>query len=251
MKLLPLSASRPPLIRLQESHSVLAFDFDGVLAPLVSKPSMTRVSPRTRHLLEKLTQAAPCVVVSGRALADLRRLLVDLRFTELVGNHGAERAGRLVPGAAALAVRARQWRRALLPLAVAGIELEDKRFSLSLHFRRARRPAVARATILDACSRLAGARIVPGRLVVNVVGSTAPNKGEALRAICHERRAQRALFVGDDQTDEDVFGLGWKGLVSVRVGRSRASRASFYLPRQRQVDDLLEALIELRATPRP
>jgi trehalose 6-phosphate phosphatase len=65
-----------------------------------------------------------------------------------------------------------------------------------------------------------------------------------------------ALFVGDDDTDEDVFALDRPGrLLGIRVGRTPASQAPYCLRDQREIDDLLDRLIALRrdapARPRP
>ena len=53
--------------------------------------------------------------------------------------------------------------------------------------------------------------------------------------------------MGDDVTDEDVFALGEPGrLLAVRVGRSRRTRAAFFLSMQAQIDELLATLLSLR-----
>jgi trehalose 6-phosphate phosphatase len=59
-------------------------------------------------------------------------------------------------------------------------------------------------------------------------------------------RCEAALYVGDDETDEDVFSLPALSRVDVRVGRRSSSRARYYLREQAQVDLLLEALVRLR-----
>jgi len=59
--------------------------------------------------------------------------------------------------------------------------------------------------------------------------------------------ADVALYVGDDVTDEDVFGIDQPGrLLSVRVGDSRGSAAHYYLRKQAEVVRLLAVLAKLR-----
>jgi trehalose-6-phosphatase len=59
-----------------------------------------------------------------------------------------------------------------------------------------------------------------------------------------------ALYVGDDDTDEDAFGSDHPSRVlSIRIG-SRPSKARFRLRRQSDIDSLLTALRELRRTKR-
>lgn len=132
---------------------------------------------------------------------------------------------------------------------VPGVEIEDKRYSLSLHYRRSRAKRAARAAIARAGAQIPGPfRLVSGKQVVNVIPDGAPHKGTALEAIRARVGVDTAIFVGDDTTDEDVFELGQPGrLLSIRIGRKRDSAASYYLENQRGIDELLRALIELRA----
>ena len=63
---------------------------------------------------------------------------------------------------------------------VAGIEIEDKRYSLSIHYRKASNKAAARASIGRAIESLPFfMRTVAGKLVINLVVADAPNKGDA------------------------------------------------------------------------
>lgn len=90
-------------------------------------------------------------------------------------------------------------------------------------------------------------RLVAGKQLVNAVPLGAPHKGDVMSALCRRERVEAALYVGDDITDEDVFALDRKDLATVRVGRSRRSRARAFLRDQASVDSLLELLAELRA----
>ncbi|MBP7659438.1 MAG: trehalose-phosphatase, partial [Burkholderiaceae bacterium] len=49
---------------------LLAFDFDGTLAPIVSHPDRARVSKPVARELERLSLALPVAVISGRRVAD-------------------------------------------------------------------------------------------------------------------------------------------------------------------------------------
>jgi trehalose-phosphatase len=48
---------------------LLAFDFDGTLAPIVRNPAVATMRARTSSLLTKVAKAYPCVVISGRSRA--------------------------------------------------------------------------------------------------------------------------------------------------------------------------------------
>jgi trehalose 6-phosphate phosphatase len=104
--------------------------------------------------------------------------------------------------------------------------------------------------VLAAAAALPGARIVTGKKVCNVLPRDAPDKGAALEVARVALACDAAIYVGDDDTDEDVFRLrpAWP-LLTVRVGARRPSRAAFHLRRQRLLDDLLEVLVRLRLGP--
>ena len=89
--------------------------------------------------------------------------------------------------------------------------------------------------------------MIPGIEVVNIVPADAPHKGIALERERFRLHCDTAIYVGDDETDEDVFALDQPGrLLSIRVGRKDASRADFYIHAQKDVDALLRLLVRLR-----
>jgi trehalose 6-phosphate phosphatase len=130
---------------------------------------------------------------------------------------------------------------------LAGVELEDKTYSLALHYRRSRRKKEAVARIAQALATLGEVRVIGGKQVVNVLPLGAPHKGVALERERDRLGCDTAFFIGDDETDEDVFALDRPGrLLTVRVGSARLSLASYCLERQAEIDALLARLIELR-----
>lgn len=228
------------------SRVLVAFDFDGTLAPIVSDRNEARMRPQTRELFSKVCSLYPCAVISGRGQADVRSRLGSASVEYVIGNHGLEPGAGLEKFETEIA-RAR----ALLEKSLGGLpglDIEDKRYSLAIHYRRSRSKRVARAAIAEAVAALpVRLRLVPGRLVVNLVPERAPNKGDALVALRSTARADTALYVGDDVTDEDVFELDQPGrLLTVRVGESRESAAAYFLRDQREMDRLLAKLVAMR-----
>ena len=61
------------LAQLAWSHVLLAFDFDGTLAPIVEDRDRAAMRERTRGLLVRLCALYPCAVISGRSRGDRRR----------------------------------------------------------------------------------------------------------------------------------------------------------------------------------
>ncbi|MBI4951499.1 MAG: trehalose-phosphatase [Myxococcales bacterium] len=235
------------LAQLAWSRVLCAFDFDGTLAPIVADRERAAMRGRTARLFARVCERYPCAVISGRGHADVAARLGGAPVKYVIGNHGLE------PGAELGAFERKIARaRALLAAALAGVpgvDIEDKRYTLAVHYRRARQKRAARVAIASAVASLpVRMRVVSGKLVVNVLPERAPNKGTALVRLRALEGASTALYVGDDVTDEDVFALDQPGrLFTVRVGASRASAARYFLRDQREVDALLAKLVELRA----
>jgi trehalose 6-phosphate phosphatase len=116
-----------------------------------------------------------------------------------------------------------------------------------VHYRGSRHKKLARAAILQAAAKLGEVRLIPGKQVVNILPPNAPHKGMALEAERVRLHCDTVIYVGDDETDEDVFMLDQPGrLLTIRVGLSKKSAASYYLKRQNEIDVFLELLISLR-----
>jgi trehalose 6-phosphate phosphatase len=230
---------------LARERALVALDFDGTLAPIVEDPARAAMRDGTRALLRVASLLYPCVVVSGRARADLAPRLDGVPLLAVVGNHGAEAGFGPVERAPFQAVRA--WRE-VVARAVArlpGVVLEDKGLSLALHYRRAEDPDRAARVAHEVLSGLPGARVFGGNMVVNAVPQGAPTKGDAVRMLLDRSGCASALYVGDDLTDEDAFTAPGVA-VAVRVGPASGTSAPFNLETQADVDALLEALVAAR-----
>lgn len=248
MRYILARANRRRLAIIAAKHSVLVFDYDGTLAPIVGSPAGARMRRRTRTLLVSLARSYPCAVITGRTIADISRRMSGISACCLVGNHGAEWEWS-TSQADRLRSRVRSWR-ATLEASLGGAEgivIEDKGLSLAIHYRHAAAPRAALEAIIEAVSRLRGRKVVDGKCVVNVIPSDAPHKGAALCQIRRMLGAQAAVYVGDDETDELAFSRrATRRLLTIRVGRNRASRAAYYVRSQQEVDSLLADLLALR-----
>ena len=228
------------------SNLLLAFDYDGTLAPIVRDPDKAPMRPTTRRLLAAVSAVYPCIVISGRSRNDVRRWLEGIPLRQVVGNHGIEPW----QGTRPLMEEVRSWApalgRHLAPFK--GVRIENKTFSVAMHYRRSRQKRLARAAILEAAAALGPVRLIGGKQVINVLPLSAPHKGMALERERDRLGHDTALYVGDDETDEDVFGLDQPGrLLTICVSPRRASRAAFCLRSQVAVDELLTVLLSLRA----
>jgi trehalose 6-phosphate phosphatase len=236
---------RAALGALAAGRALLAFDFDGTLAPLVDRHDRARLGARTRRLLATVARLYPCAVISGRARHDVARRLGRISLLALAGSHGAEmddRAQRMPRSSVrSWSLRLRRHLRGL-----PGVGVEVKPHGVAVHYRRAEDKGAAELAILSIVTTLEDARLLHGSNVVEVVPIASPTKGDALAALRVRFEPRVTLYVGDDVTDEDAFrSRGPGGLLPVRVGRPRPTAALFRLDEQPEVDSLLFALIEL------
>ncbi len=243
-------AGRELLVQLAGAECLLAFDFDGTLAPIVARRDDARMRASTLRLFERVSARYPVAVISGRGRDDVISRLGDADVRWVVGNHGLEPGGDMRAFERVMARACPALTSALAD--VRGVDVEDKRYSLAIHYRSARNKRAAREAIARAVGSLPDPmRLIAGKLVVNVVPANAPDKGDALLALRARARADVALYLGDDVTDEDVFVIDEPGsLVSVRVGRSVRSAAPYFLRDQREIDVLLGLLAKARPTTR-
>jgi trehalose 6-phosphate phosphatase len=231
-----------------------AFDFDGTIAPIAVRPEQVVTPPGARAALDRLRGLCPTAIISGRARDDVRtRVGVEVDY--VLGNHGIEGLpGAEREGAECVAV-ARSWMLQLQRGAAAGVHepglfIEDKHFSLAVHYREARDAAAAQRELPARLGALDPApRIVTGKYVFNLLPPASVDKGTALLRLMELTRADAAIYVGDDDTDEDVFALHDAALISVRVGRSEQSKARYYLRAPQEIPRLVDLIIRTR-TPR-
>jgi len=222
---------------------LLAFDFDGTLAPIVDRPDDASVPAEVSRCLAELARVHPVAVITGRRLADVRaRLAFEPRF--VIGNHGAEDTSSRLPDEATQALDALRHRLVVASpaLAQAGVVVEDKQYSLAFHYRLAADGAVALAAIEALLRDLAPALDrFGGKCVVNVVARGVPDKGDALAALVQRCGAGAAFFAGDDVNDEAVFRRAVPPWLAIRIGRDDpTSQAMFFL------DGASELLLVLR-----
>ncbi len=239
------SEGRRRLAARAATRALLAFDFDGVLAPLVERRSQARIPARTRKLFLAVAERYPTIVLSGRMYADLEPRLRGIPLSGIYGNFGYESdsgggppSPRVERWACRLAADLRQYQ---------GVSIENKHYSLAVHYRGARNRAAARRAMAAATGRLPGARVLEGTLAATVLPGRRMHKGVALQRARRLLGCTNAVYIGDDGTDEDALGSAPASrLVAIKVGRSTRTNAQFHLARQAQIDELLSLLIELR-----
>jgi trehalose 6-phosphate phosphatase len=231
---------------------LLAFDFDGTLAPIVARHDEARVSKAVSRWLEQLSAVSPVAIVTGRSVADVTpRLGFEPRY--IIGNHGGEDPADRRSGVSSPALDALRERLAghAGMLQEAGVQIEDKQYSLALHYRLSRNRALASVRIAEVLGELdPQLKTFGGKCVVNVAPADAPDKGDAVASLVRLAQAGSAVFVGDDVNDESVFLRAGDDWLTVRIGRDApGSAARFFLDSYSEVATLLQKMLSLLRLP--
>ncbi len=212
----------------------LLLDVDGTLIDIGPTPAQVHVPDdlcESLSQLGRLTSGATALV-SGRPIADLDRLFSPLKLS-VIGAHGAQMriAGREIwrgidPLPAAL-------RAGLADGAPAGVIVEDKGFSVALHFRQVpKSKAAVRTFVEQVCREFSeeSVTLLAGKAVLEL-RRTEVNKGEGVLALMNHPpfRGRVPVFIGDDVTDEDVFNvLPHTGGLGYSVGRKFPDLAGMF-----------------------
>jgi trehalose 6-phosphate phosphatase len=198
--------------------------------------------------LGELAKQAPCAIVSGRALADVAGRLNGY-VPYVIGNHGIESPLTtrpvLLEAERTCAGWTHQLQDSLDSMIQSGVELENKRYTLTFHFRGARDPAEAGARILTLLRRLTPQpELIEGKYSINLLPPGQGGKGPATFALMNHLGRAGLFYVGDEETDETVFSLPSGVAMGIRVGRDDGSRAGYYLHEQAEVGQLLHLVVE-------
>jgi trehalose 6-phosphate phosphatase len=228
-------------------------DIDGTLLDLAPTPREVWVPPGLAKTLSQLhaKTSGALALVSGRSLNDIDLIFAPEQFPA-VGGHGAEM--RVSIDSESVAVHAppmdKELKRRLAAIAKLspGILLEDKGYSLALHYRLA--PHAEKA-IYEAVSLIradlpnAPIEVLPGKCVCEIKHSGFTKATGVRELMTHAPfRGRRPFFIGDDVTDESVFAImpDFGGL-AFSVGR-RAQGVAGHFDEPRDVRAWLARLVD-------
>jgi trehalose 6-phosphate phosphatase len=235
---------------------LLCLDYDGTLAEITNDPAKAWPREGVREELQRLTRShnhLAIAVVTGRSLADLKRLLRIETGIFFSGVHGLEldEPGKTaVFSADALACTSelatvRRWLSQNIP-GDRGFMIEDKQVALGLHYRRAE---AAEAAAM--CERLADfvARETPRLKVLRLkmLAEVMPRVASKARALVMLKarmpRSYLTAYFGDDTTDEDALAALAPEDIGILVGSARVSHAIYRVDGPSAVVDELRALV--------
>jgi trehalose-phosphatase len=252
--LLAQMATRGPLL--------VCLDYDGTISEIVPHPADARPLDGVAGILTRLADAADRVhvaIVTGRELAEVRKMLGVSRGVLFSGTHGLEIVGRdgqcrIAPGvehAMPDLEKARAWLNRNIE-GRKGFVLEDKRYAIAMHYRMAD-AAVASELRAGLHSFLASETstlsLLEGKKVDELMPRGIGGKGHAVRTLLDELGDPHTvpIYFGDDTTDEDAFREIREDGLGVLVGPPRASWAHYRVDGPRDVTRALEELAQALA----
>jgi len=245
------------LARLKTANLIFFFlDYDGTLTPIVSHPEKAILPEETRALLLALKKNPKFLlaIVSGRSLKDIRKL-VGLKGVYYVGNHGLEvfapKRGikKLVPEEVVPELGRIRDRLNSQLKDVDGVLIEDKEWILAIHYRNVdprQVPPIFIALKQEIKDSMVPLCLGHGKMVFEIRPQSMVDKGTAVLGLLDQVN-QDGLFpvyVGDDQTDEDVFQALKKIGMTIFVGLPGRSSAKYYVNEPFEVHHFLKMVQE-------
>lgn len=214
--------------------SFLMLDYDGTLTPIVKQPNLALLSPKRKKILASLARnpKIKMAIISGRKLSDIKKL-VGIPNIIYVGNHGFEieingeriihlSAKRFIPMLKKIKMDLLTVRR------IKGVLIEDKKYTLSVHFR------LIPANHLKSFYKLFYRTIRPWRKKVKITSGKKIfeirppvdwDKGKAVKWLISKLNLKGYLpiYIGDDKTDADAFRLLKRKGVTIHVGGGKTA----------------------------
>jgi trehalose 6-phosphate phosphatase len=212
LETVPVPSSMVPHL----SETAVLLDIDGTLLDLMPTPREVWVPPGLARTLNRLYQrtGGALALVSGRSLNDIDLIFAPDVFPA-VGGHGAEM--RIEGDNDAVAAHAppldKELKRRLAAIAKLspGILLEDKGYSLALHYRlapHAEKAIYAAVSLIRADLPDAPIEVLPGKQVCEIKHSGFTKASGVRELMTHPPfKGRKPFFIGDDVTDESVFAI--------------------------------------------
>ncbi len=239
-----------------DKNVVLFLDYDGTLAPISDTPEKAVMPKYTRDVLNKLKKQARCkiAIISGRSLANVKKM-TGVKGIIYAGNHGLEITGikgenrpLLTEDYISLVRRLKKVLRNKF-FGIHGVLIEDKRLTLSVHYRLADKKNIPKIKKIfyESVKPFLIKKIIKitlGKMVFEIRPLSKWNKGQIVLWILDKlnkpiKNKMLPVYIGDDVTDEDAFrALKKKGL-TVFVGRRKKSNALYNINSADEVREFL------------
>lgn len=241
----------------------LFLDCDGTLTPIVDKPKSVKLDAETKTILKKISENKKIIpaIISGRPLHEVKKM-VGIKNIIYSGNHGFEMETQMFANKKSESPRifVHPEAKKIMPVIrkirpvlekglkdIKGAFVEDKGLILSIHWRSADKKYLPKlfALIRDTICDNSRVSLTKGKKVWEIRPNVNWNKGSAVKYILSlvpHPSSFVPVFVGDDATDEDAFKVLQKG-ITIRIGKSKESKARYYLKNQPEIKKFLNCLI--------
>ncbi|SFD86292.1 trehalose-phosphatase [Thermophagus xiamenensis] len=244
-----------------QKKPVFFFDYDGTLTPIVSKPELALLSQEMKELLNQLSQKFTVAIVTGRDLADIKKL-VELEHLIYSGSHGFQISGpeglnlEHEKGIALLPQLDRIEKELIeIQKKYPGTQVDRKRYAVGLHYRNAKEGDIENILLdfEDVLKKHPAFKKGTGKKIVEVKPNIDWHKGKAVLWILEklglkENTSVIPIYIGDDDTDEDAFEALEKngdGIGIMVSHNGNPTHASYSLQNVEEVKQLLKKIMTL------
>lgn len=240
----------------QAERRLLLLDYDGTLVSFAKKPELAYPDSQLIDILTELTEDPQntVVVISGRDREFLTKWL-DRTGVDLVAEHGTwiKEAGQdewqlQVKGVSD------EWKNTIYPIMekfserTPGSFIEEKSLALVWHYRKAEPEfgSLKSKELIDALhAHIAGTglQVLLGNKVVEVKPVDI-HKGKAVLFYLDKNvNWDFILGMGDDYTDEDIFGMLPENAWKIKIGYAPFTKARYYLESSIAARELFKGLL--------
>ncbi len=242
--------------QITDAEKVFIFsDYDGTLTNIRKRPDLATATVTLKEILRKLTDNPhyKFAIVTGRSLHNIIDIL-RLPKIYYIGNHGLEIKGpninfihqdavKIIPNLNSIQKTIRSEIGHLK-----GLIIENKRLTLSIHYRLVQKDKAAPIgkLVRQISTKYPDIKITKGKKVYEIRPSVDWNKGKACAWVLKTiAKSALPVYLGDDKTDEDAFITLKNGITVLVSKRKKYSNAKFYLKDATEVQKLLNDLLKL------
>jgi trehalose 6-phosphate synthase/phosphatase len=237
-------------LRASTKRIALFLDYDGTLREIERDPAAAAPHLAVRSLLGRFAERrnVDVTIISGRTPRDLEAMLGAYPFG-LVAEHGASvRRANSKEWVDLDHNVSYRWKPEIMKVlrlyeaSTPGSFVEDKRTSLVWHYRRADAEfgswkAKQLVEELGALTASEPIQVRHGQKIVEIV-ATQVNKAAAILHLLEDKEYDLIVAAGDDATDESMFRLDLRNLITIKVGEGE-TRGRYRLPSPESLRRLL------------
>ncbi len=251
---------RVQVFRRQLSHKkpVIFLDYDGTLAPIVSKPYLAVVSPEMKAAVDWLARFCTVAIITGRSRETVKRFL-GLDNVIYAGSHGLDIAGPRGSGLRCdvgrdfyQTIRRLSGDLAQALQGIRGALVEQNRYNTAVHYRLVAPEEVGhlRKLVDNVLLNHSNLRKTEGKMILEIRPAIDWDKGKAalwiLETLGLDSSHALPFYIGDDVTDEDAFrALKERGIGILVAEAPRKTAATYILRDTEEVYRFLQAMIQL------